>query len=196
MYRPIMEKGTHELPCDLQVNINLAHVTWLTCLIDNIIFASNSMQYSPIFLAYNNERVHVQGGQQHARPLRDRKGVGLVERKLATHHMPGEQRRRKGVLTLQELGEGGREGPELMHYCGGCFACEGLEIVCLPLDRIFLGVLFLRSILASRIRTRRIRLLLNGTCGSLHQCFHSFAKDSLLSGLHRSLRVEFSRGEM
>ena len=42
------------------------------------------------------------------------------------------------------------ERPELMHYCGGCFACEGgeegleIERVCLPLDRI-LGVLFLRT---------------------------------------------------
>ena len=35
------------------------------------------------------------------------------------------EKRRRGVLTLQELGEEGREeGPELMHYCGGCFACE------------------------------------------------------------------------
>ena len=67
------------------------------------------MQYSPIFLAYNNERVHVQGGQQHARPLRDRKGVGLVERKLATHHMPGERAEEKeGSVDFARTG-GGRD---------------------------------------------------------------------------------------
>ena len=109
MYLPIMEKGTHVLPCDLQLNINLAYVTWRICLIDNIIFAFSCMQYSLIFLAYNNERVHVQGGQQHARPLRDRKGVGLVERKLATHHMPGERAEEEGGSVDFARTGGGRD---------------------------------------------------------------------------------------